>query len=493
MKRIRLFDGNAASDASALALVKLMTMLLSLVTTRVLSTCLSTFAYGTYSQILLVVSTVTSITTFGLMDAVNYYYCSTYDSKKREAYTATIYTIQCCVSSIAGIAILLLASPICNYFGNDELHRYLIFAAFLPLLQNSISLLQVLFVSVGKARQLAVRNLVISLAQLMCAIAVGFWLQEIGMILAVTVVLDIGQIAFFIWSLKVVGCCMPITSCDIRLTGSILRYSIPMAIFTVVNTLNRDMDKYMISAVSDTETLAVYSNAAKVLPFDIILTSFMTVLLPHITRQISERRYNEAVETYRAYLEVSYISTALLAFSVLSAAPQAMELLYSEKYLTGIPVFCIYIVVDIFRFASITLILSASGKTKLLMRLGFAALASNVVLNYLLYQVLGIAGPALATLLVSLGLGFAILHFSAKEIHSSIRQLFDCRFLLKFTLECLCGLAVFSLLQQWMSIKGLHYFIVLLTIVGGYMVCAGLPNLKRFIIALKQISSLKSQ
>lgn len=493
MKRINILDGNAASDASALALVKLMTMLLSLVTTRVLSTCLSTFAYGTYSQILLVVSTVSSITTFGLMDAVNYYYCSTHDPKRREAYTATIYTIQCCVSSIAGIAILLLASPICNYFGNGELHRYLIFAAVLPLLQNSISLLQVLFVSVGKARQLAVRNLVISLAQLVCAIAVGFGLQEIGLILTVTVALDIGQIAFFMWSLKVAGCRMPIASCDFSLTSSVLRYSIPMAIFTVVNTLNRDIDKYMISAVSDTETLAVYSNAAKVLPFDIILTSFMTVLLPHITRQISEKRYGEAVKTYRAYLEVSYISTALLAFSILSAAPQAMELLYSEKYLSGLPVFCIYIIVDIFRFASITLILSASGKTRLLMRFGFAALASNVVLNYLLYQELGIAGPALATLLVSLGLGVAILHFSAKELHSSIRQLFDCRFLLKFILECLCGLVVFTLLQQWMSTKKLHYFGVLLMIAGGYMVCVGIPNLKRFMIALKQISSLKSQ
>ena len=53
-----------------------------------------------------------------------------------------------------------------------------------------------------------------------------------------------------------------------------------MAIFTLVNTLNRDIDKYVISAVSDTETLAIYANAAKVLPFDIILISFMTVTAP---------------------------------------------------------------------------------------------------------------------------------------------------------------------------------------------------------------------
>lgn len=487
-----MLEKNAANDAGALALVKLMTMLLSLITTRILSTCLSTFAYGTYSQVLLIVSTVTSITTFGLMDAVNFFYCTINDSRERETYTSTIYMLQCCISSASGIAILLLSYPICQYFGNHELHKYLAFAAVLPLMQNCISLLQVLFVSVGKARQLAVRNLIVSLLQLSCAVTVGFWLQEIGFIFMVTIALDVGQVAFFMWSLKRNGCQIKATSCNFNLVGKIFRYSVPMAIFTAVNTLNRDMDKYMISAVSNTETLAVYSNAAKVLPFDIILTAFMTVLLPHITRQISEKHFNKAVQTYRAYLEVSYISTSLFAFSVLSVAPQAMELLYSKKYLSGLPVFCIYIIVDIFRFTNITLILSASGKTKLLMRLGFVGLASNFVLNYLLYQLLGITGPAFATLLVSLGLGGSIMHYSAKELHTSVRGLFDCGFLLKFTLECLCGMVVFTSLQKWLSGNGLNYFLILLIIASGYMLCVGLPNLKRFLNAVKQISSLKS-
>ena len=252
------------------------------------------------------------------------------------------------------------------------------------------------------------------------------------------------------------------------------------------------MDKYLISAVSDTETLAIYSNAAKVLPFDILLISFMTVLLPHLTRQIAEKQYSKAVETYRAYLEISYISTALLAFSVLSAAPQAMELLYSEKYLSGLPVFCIYIVSDIFHFASITLILTASGKTRLLMRLGLLGLGANFILNILLYQLLGIAGPALATLLVSLGLGISILHYSAKELHASIRELFDCKFLLRFAAECIGGVLLFTCIQRRLCSGGMYYLWVLLLTAGGYLLCVGLPNLRRFFRSLKQIAALKS-
>lgn len=492
MKKLRRMDGNAAGDAAVLALVRAMTMCLSLVTTRVLSTYLSTFAYGTYAQILLIVSTAASLTMFGLIDAINFYYCGAAEPEKREAYAATILTLQCCTGAAAGVLILLLAEPICGYFGNPELRRYLAFAAVLPLLQNGISILQVLFVSVGKARQLAVRNLVISLAQLACAVTAGMYLRQVGLILAVAAALSVGQILFFLWSLSRSGCRIRLAACDFHLTRDILKYSIPMAVFTLVNALNRDMDKYLISAVSDTQTLAIYANAARVLPFDILLIAFMTVLLPHITRQIAAKRYGDAVETYRAYLEISYISTALLACGVLAAAPEAMRLLYSEKYISGLPVFRIYIVSDIFHFANITLILTASGRTKLLMRLGFLGLAANFVLNILFYRLMGFAGPALATLLVSLGLGITILHFSAKELHTSIRGLFDCKYLLIFALECIGGTVVFSAARRWLETTQMHYLAVMIAVCAGYALCVGLPNAKRFLHDLKKISTLKA-
>lgn len=492
MKRKGRLSGNTMSgDAIILAAVRLMTMGLSLITTRVLSTYLSKFEYGTYSQVLLIVSTTVSLTMLGFIDAANFYYCGTKETEKRESYIATILTLQCCTGTLAGAAIFLLSGPICKYFGNQELRKYLIFAAILPLLQNGTSLLQVLFVSVGKARRLAIRNLIVSLVQLACAIAVGMYLRNIGLIFAVSVTLNVGQILFFIWSLRKSGCCIRLTSCDFGLSGSILKYSIPMAVFTIVNTLNRDLDKYLISAMSDTETLAVYSNAAKVLPFDILLVSFMTVLLPYITRQIAGKRYDEAIETYRTYLEISYVSTALLAFGVLVAAPEAMELLYSEKYLSGLPVFCIYILVDVFHFASITLILTASGKTKLLMQLGFAGLAVNFVLNILLYHLLGIPGPAIATLLVSLGMGSVILHYSAKELRVTIGALFERAFIAKFVGECIGGFCVFAAVRYWLNLNGVYYPLVLIIAGGGYIISLGLLNLKRFSQNLKRISSLK--
>ena len=38
---------------------------------------------------------------------------------------------------------------------------------------------------------------------------------------------------------------MRLAFCDFRLSKGILKYSIPMAVFTLVNALNRDIDKYI--------------------------------------------------------------------------------------------------------------------------------------------------------------------------------------------------------------------------------------------------------
>ena len=85
MKKIK-GGGRFSSDALMLMLIKLMTIALSFLVTRLLSQHLSTHDYGTYSQILLIGSTVSSLTILGMMDGVNYFYSGQADGEKREQY-----------------------------------------------------------------------------------------------------------------------------------------------------------------------------------------------------------------------------------------------------------------------------------------------------------------------------------------------------------------------------------------------------------------------
>ena len=489
--KVKRRTGGVSFDAILLACIKLITTALGLAITRLLSEYLSVYDYGTYSQVLLVTSTVASLTILGMMDGMNYFYCGESEVDKREAYVSTIFALQCTVGTVAGGLVLLLSAPLCAYFDNPGVGPLLIFAAVLPLLQNLLGVLQILIVSTGKAKMLAIRNLIISIFRLIAVFIVVLAIRNIVVILISSVVLDIGQIAFFWLILRKNNCYIRLSKADIHLVGRILRYCAPMAIFTMINSLNRDMDKYLISMVTDTETLALYTNASKQLPFDIIMASFCTVLIPYITKYISENRKEKAADLYKLFLEIAYISTGILCGAALSVAPQLMKLLYSNKYGDGLAIFCIYIFIDLFRFTNITLVLSAAGRTRRLMVLGTGSLLLNAVLNMIFYRAMGIRGPAIATLIVTLATGILILHFSAQVLGMHLLYLFNLKYLLIFTVESSALTIAMTLLQNLLAQLDVHYFAIIVFVAGLYGVVMLMVNGKRLISALKRVNSVE--
>lgn len=489
MSKRTLLRGTSA-DAVLLTVIKLVTVALSFVVTRLLSQYLSVLDYGTYSQVLLIVSTITSLTILGMVDGVNFFFCGQSDEEKRSSYVSTIFCLQCIISGLTGAMVLVLKPVICNGFDNPDLGKLLIFAAVIPMFQNVLAMMQVLLVAVGKARVLAARNLVVSIVKLAVVVVVISLVKNVAVILTTTALLELGQILLFGLFLRANHCPIRLGSIRLRLTGEILKYCIPMAVFIALNSLNRDCDKYLISLWTDTETLAVYTNASKPLPFDLLIASFTTVLIPKLTRLISEREFDRATSLYRAFLELAYVSTGIMCCAALVVSPQLIELLYSHKYMSGLGIFAVYILVDLVRFTNITLILSVAGKTKKLMFVAAGAMAGNVALNVVLFRLFGIIGPAVATLVTTFVTGVLILCFGAKELHTRLIRLFDWKYFILFVAESLAAFALLYPLQWWMARQGIGYLVILLAVGGLYAGGMLMLNGKRFLRTLKNINRM---
>ena len=488
MKKNSLVRG-ASSDAILLMVVKLVTTVLGLATTRMLSEHLSLYDYGTYSQILLVVSVVSSATILGMMDGINYFYHAARDAQEKESSVSAMFTLQCMIGTGAGCLVMLLSAPLCAYFENPGIHVLLIFAALLPVLQNLISMLQVLLISVGKASLLALRNFAVSAIRLFIVLLVILFVQNVAVVLLSTLLLDLAQILLFYVILRRAGCKVRLGSISRQTIKKIFRYCAPMAVFTIISALNRDIDKYLVALWTDTQTLAMYSNASKMLPFDIVITSFTTVLLPQISESVAKAGKNRAAHLYRLFLEIAYISTIVLCCAALAASPQLMKLLYSNKYLDGLSIFCIYILVDMFRFTNTTMVLSAAGKTSKLMLFSISAVVLNISLNVLLFRVCGLPGLALATCITTLLLGICILFSSARELECGFSRLFDGKFLLLFLAENAALTALLYLAQQWLEKMNVHYFLILVIICGTYGFLMLLLHGKRLLRVLKQVDA----
>lgn len=460
----------AATNSMLLAFVKVITSLLSMATTRILCSVLSETQYGTYAQTLLIVSTLSSITILGMTDAVNYFYNKHYGTKKANEYVATIFCLQLIVSLIGFVFVSIGKDFIIQYFSNSSLENLLVFAAILPFINNLLSMLQVLFISIGKAKLIAFRNLIVSILNL-CCFSLGCYItNNVFILFVITLALNTLQTFYLIMVLMKNGLIIKFQDIRISFFCEIFKYCIPMEMFILTNALARDIDKYVISGYESTEVVAMYTNAAKVLPFDLLMTSFLTVLIPIITKLLGEKNNKEASTLYSDFLMFSCITTMIMAVGVIPIAEEVVQFLYSIKYINAAPIFRVYIMVDIIRFMSLSLVLSAAGKTKLLMKISIGSLIANLVLNIMLYKAIGIIGPSIATLIIMFISGFLTMHFSADTMNAKLREILNVRELSVHLIKIVALCVIEGLLKIILSRFINNYFIILVLCFGIYFI-----------------------
>lgn len=491
---MRVFNSTSA-DSFFLLLVRMVTLLFGILITRVVSEHFSLQEYGTYSQVLLLITTVTTMTTFGLIDGVNFFFCKEKDEQKRNAYISTIFFLHYSVGIIVSLILLCCTVPISQYFENESLKSLIIFAATLPILQNSTSLLQVMFFAIGKAKAIAIRNFLVSLGKLLAMVLACFVFDNIVILLFCQLLIEIFQVVYFFVVLRKNNCIINVFRFDKSLIQEILKYSIPMAMFAIIKSLNRDADKFVISFFTNTETLAVYSNASKLLPFDIVMASFVTVLVPYITRYVSEKQFEKTRDLYKAFLEISFISTGILAIGAVCVAPEVVEFLYSEKYASvgfAVPVFIVYTLVDVISVLNITLILCAAGRTRMVFLASIGAFAINILLNICLFFAFGEIGPALATLLVTLGQGVVILSLSAKAINARFFDMFNKTFLCKFLFLIIVMALLILGLRHILLVAEVHSMIRMIICYGLFAVLLMCMNFSSIQTCLQTINRCKS-
>lgn len=483
-----------ASDSIILIIVRIVTMVLGMVVAKIMAVNFSPTQNGTYNQANLIQNTVTSLTILGLVDAVNFYYNRGYSLEKTKNYVATIFNIQYLIGIISAVLIIAVQTPLVVFYGhnNEELRGVLYFSAFLPLLANLTSMITTLFIAIGKAKGIAIRNFFVSLFQLLAVWLACRIFKDVKIVFIAYVISYVVQLVYFYWIFKKNAFLIKVTDGRMKYVKSILKFSIPIGIAVLVNALSRDMDKYVVNFYAQNEeVIGMYGFASKVLPFDVIAASFMTVMVPILTRSIAKEDYGNATNYFKMYLRVGIIFTWLIIAGFFVCSREFYLTLYDEKYIDGLNIFIIYLVVDVFRFANATIVLSASGKTAKLMIYSIGSLAINFALNIIFYKLFGLIGPALATLVITLVLYIVLLFEASRLLKTSVIRMFEWKeiIIILLTLCVACGieLGVKLLFRNVIT----NPFLLLLCCYGIYAVIIFLLNYKRAFRLLKNLNQIR--
>lgn len=432
---------------------KMMSLLITMLTGMMLSRFRSFEEYGTYSQLLLVVTLFTSIFMLGLPNSINYFLARANSKGEQQKFLGVYYTLSTVLSLLMGVVLAFGAPVISGYFKNPGVLAFVYFLLLYPWANITSSSVENVLVVYHKTRFLVIFRLVNSF----CLLAAVLIVQWLGFGFREYMVVNL--CVYCLFALAVYGIAYK-TSGGFRLTldkdliRTVFVFSLPLGLSAVVGTLNIEIDKLLIGYLMDTEQMAIYTNASKELPVTFISASITAVLLPQLTRMLKKDRNREAIALWANATELSYLAICLIVAGVFTYGEDVMSLLYSDKYLPGLPVFRIYTLVLLLRCTYFGMILNAIGKTKEILYGSIASLVLNAILNPLLYFAMGMVGPALATFLSMFVVLLWQLSRTAKCTGVTFGQVFPWKRLGWITLVNMVFAVVFYFAKQLLPLDG---------------------------------------
>lgn len=412
-----------ATDAVKLTSSKIITLTIALVTSMLLSRFRSLEEYGTYSQLLLMINLFTTIFMMGLPNSINYFLARAEDGEQRRRFLSSYYSFATLLSVITGMILIISMPLITAYFKNPIITKFWFVLAIYPWTKIILSSVDNVFIVYRKTTHLMIFRILNSL-YLLCAIVaieyfkMGFFAYMLAFVAGeATFALSV----YFIVRKRAGKLSIGL---NVDILKKVLIFSIPIGLASVAGTLKIEMDKLIIAWFYNTEQLAIYSNAARELPFSIIGTSLTAVLLPQMARLMKTNERGKAVEIWGHAISLSYLIICFFAAGIFVFAPEAIEILYSHKYIRGTDVFRIYALVLLLRCTYFGMILNSMGRTKIILYSTIFTLLTSVILNIAFYYIFGFIGPALSTLVSTLFGAMYLLFATSREISIPMRKIF---------------------------------------------------------------------
>lgn len=389
--------GNIGKDSLKLTISQMAAFLIGMISTMLLSRFRTLAEYGTYSQMYLIAGIFTPILMMGVPYSLSYFLprADSLDDKRKILSQNLIATTVLGVLTM--VVIFILKDFLVNYFTNPMLGSLIVIVAIFPWTRTINNTVQHFLVIYNRTSWFLAFRIIHSLTILIAVIITLSFKLDFGtyMIMFIVVELIFCSLVYLLAS-RVSGGLVLYFNKELML--KMLKYSLPVGLSGTIGSINRHIDQLVIGRFFSTQDLAIYVNAARELPLKLLGVSIATALLPRIVLMFKEKKIQDAVELWKESIKVSYVFMCYFTTVLFVYAAEIITILYSEKYLPGVPVFKVYSIIMLFNVTYFYMIISSMGKTKYILYTTLASIGLNIVLSILFYNLMGFIGPAVATL-----------------------------------------------------------------------------------------------
>ncbi|MCM3308640.1 hypothetical protein [Priestia megaterium] len=180
---------------------------------------------------------------------------------------------------------------------------------------------------------------------------------------------------------------------------------------------------------------------SKELPLIIIASSVTTVFIPQISILIGKKDFNGAMDLWKKSIEVTYLTNSWIIGILLVLAKECVEILYSSKYLDGVNIFRIFVIVLLFRLTYFGM-----GHSKKILISAIYALLSNIVFFLVLNPFFWYVSLSLSVLLSVIVMNVSQLVFTVRSVNIKLSSIIPLReIMLIITVNILIGCFIYFL------------------------------------------------
>ena len=397
-------------------------LLINFLTLPYLVRSLSYEDYGSYGQVLIVISFLQGLFTFNLNQVANIFF-----ARKEFEQKVVFSTLMRCASILAlGGALLMLAGVplISDSFDNPALDRMLFLSVVNLFGQIPIPILLSVLIFRGQVKKLTSILILTNIVKVaMMFIAIQFYNSVDVLMIGLSIVSVLQALVLFF---NVSSEIRSLRFFEKKVANEIFKVATPLAMTSIIERLVFYIDGIMISGMLSTTDYALYRAGAIEVPFIASLYgSVAAVVLPEVARLFYDRRHDEIIRLKRKVISTTaFLVYPVLVYLLFFAEP-IVSFYLSEKYLASTMVFAIFNLTLLIRINDYQDIIIVSGNTRFIFYTIVILTAVNIGLNYLLIKAFGIYGSAAAFILHLFLLASALMYKTTRLMHCRIGDLFD--------------------------------------------------------------------
>ncbi|WP_346885438.1 polysaccharide biosynthesis C-terminal domain-containing protein [Clostridium sp. UBA4395] len=404
---------NIAKDSFYMMLGKSFKTFGSLVFTMIISRIFSMNDLGTYKQILMISTLIFTLIPLGIPTSISYYYSNLDNLKKSKLITNSNF-FMLIVGIIVSVFLFLFKNILSDWLNNKFLYSNIIGLIFYSYSLIISSNIENSYISSGHSSYIGRINVIYyTIYYVLCGIFI-LKTNNINCLFILMGILEFIRSICLFYKFYKINKLKFIT--DFKFFYHQFLFCIPLGLSTIIQTINIELDKLFISYNYTPTQLAIYSNGAMSIPFvSLISISVASVILPILAKKYKNEGFKAVLDIWGNSTLVVFSLLSIVYFSIVYYSNGYISFIFSEKYISSLPIFIIYLIKVPLSCTVFGNILIVIGKRKLTLYNMILALLLNCVLNYIFIKCIGFNGPAISSVLIHI----ILIYLQLKQISKS--------------------------------------------------------------------------